>query len=174
MALPIALAVASTAISFFGAMSAAKAAKREAALQRRQLQAQIEGAQLAALQDHNARMQNLQVFLGTNEALSGVSGRDQDRSFKRIQEKAKTEAATETDRKFLQSLNEQAKLSLAQTIATEKGRNLSRAYRYQAFGTLFSGAMKAQPLMGSSTVSTTSTAPSLGPLYFDTRNSGLR
>ena len=49
MALPLALAVASTAISFFGSMSAAKAAKREAALQRRQLQQQIEGAQLAAL-----------------------------------------------------------------------------------------------------------------------------
>ena len=78
MGLPLALAIGSTAISFMGSMSAAKAAKREAALQRRQLQAQIEGAQLAALQDHNARMQNLQVFLGTNEALSGVSGRDQD------------------------------------------------------------------------------------------------
>ncbi|BCV06389.1 MAG: hypothetical protein CM15mV132_130 [uncultured marine virus] len=57
-------------------MSAAKAAKREAALQRRQLQRQIEGAQLASLQDHNNRMANLQVFLGTNDALSGISGRD--------------------------------------------------------------------------------------------------
>ena len=44
-------------------MSAAKAAKREAALQRRQLQRQIEGAQLASLQDHNNRTANLQVFL---------------------------------------------------------------------------------------------------------------
>jgi len=151
MGLPIALAVASTAISFMGSMSAAKAAKREAALQRRQLQQQIEGAQLAALQDHNTRMKNLQVFLGTNEALLGVTGRGQDRSFKRIQEKAKTEAATETDRKYLQSLQQVGKLSLAQTVATEKGRNLARAYRYQAFGTLISGAMKAQPLMSSPT-----------------------
>ena len=151
MGLPLALAIGSTAISFLGSMSAAKAAKREAALQRRQLQQQIEGAQLAALQDHNTRMKNLQVFLGTNVALSGISGRDQDRSFKRIQESAKTQAATETDRKFLQSLNEQARLSLAQTVATEKGRNLSRAYRYQAFGTLFSGAMKTQPLMAGTT-----------------------
>lgn len=151
MALPIALAVASTAISFMGSMSAAKAAKREAALQRRQLQQQIEGAQLAALQDHNTRMKNLQVFLGTNEALLGVTGRGQDRSFKRIQEKAKTEAATETDRKYLQSLQQVGKLSLAQTVATEKGRNLARAYRYQAFGTLISGAMKTQPLMAGST-----------------------
>jgi hypothetical protein len=145
-----ALAIGSSVLGFMGSMSAAKAAKREAALQRRQLQAQIEGAQLAALQDHNARMKNLQVFLGTNRALAGVSGRDvgTDRSFKAIQEKARKEVGTETDRKFLQTLNEVSRLSLAQTIATEKGRNLSRAYRYQAFGTLFSGAMKAQPLMG--------------------------
>ncbi len=149
MGLALPLAIASTALSFMGSMSAAKAAKREAALQRRQLQRQIEGAQLASLQDHNARMKNLQVFLGTNDALSGISGRDMgtDRSYKAIQERAKREMATETDRKFVQSLNEQARLSLAQTVAMEKGRNLSRAYRYQAFGTLFSGAMKAQPLM---------------------------
>ena len=105
---------------------------------------------MAALQDHNTRMKNLQVFLGTNEALLGVTGRGQDRSFKRIQEKAKTEASTETDRKYLQSLQQVGKLSLAQTVATEKGRNLARAYRYQAFGTLISGAMKAQPLMPNS------------------------
>ena len=149
MGLPLALAIGSTALSFMGSMSAAKAAKREAALQRRQLQQQIEGAQLAALQQHNARMQNLAIFKSTNESLAGVSGRDigSDRSFKAIQEKANRQMATETDRAFLQSLQEQGKLSLAQTMASERGRNLSRAYRFQAFGTLFSGAMKAQPLM---------------------------
>tara|TARA_Y100001958_G_scaffold159624_1_gene162078 strand:+ start:7840 stop:8352 length:513 start_codon:yes stop_codon:yes gene_type:complete len=170
MGLPLALAIGSTAISFFGSMSAAKAAKREAALQRRQLQRQIEGAQLASLQDHNNRMANLQVFLGTNDALSGISGRDMgsDRSYKAIQERAKTQMATETDRKFLQSLNEQARLSLAQTVAMEKGRNLSRAYRYQAFGTLFSGAMKAQPLMAGSA---TTGQPNYG---FTPSTSGLR
>lgn len=138
-----------TAVSVLGSMSAAKAAKREAALQRRQLQAQIEGAQLAALQDHNARMKNLDVFLSTNKALAGISGRDMgsDRSFKAIQEKANREMATETDRAYLQSLQEVGKLSLAQSISTERGRNLSRAYKYQAFGTLFSSAMKAKPLM---------------------------
>ena len=154
MGLPLALAIGSTAISFMGSMNAARAAKREAALQRRQLQNQIEGAQLAAIQDHNARMKNLQIFQNTNESLAGVSGRDMgsDRSFKAIQEKAKREMATETDRKFLQTLEQVGQLSLSQSIATEKGRNLSRAYKYQAFGTLFSGAMKAQPLM-SNTVS---------------------
>ena len=157
MALPLALAIGSTAVSFMGSMNAARAAKREAALQRRQLQNQIEGAQLAAIQDHNARMRNLQIFQATNESLVGVSGRDMgsDRSFKAIQEKAKRETATETDRKFLQTLEQVGQLSLSQSIATEKGRNLSRAYKYQAFGTLFSGAMKAQPFMPSTPATTT-------------------
>ena len=157
MALPLALAIGSTAVSFMGSMNAARAAKREAALQRRQLQNQIEGAQLAAIQDHNARMRNLQIFQATNESLIGVSGRDMgtDRSFKAIQEKAKRETATETDRKFLQTLEQVGQLSLSQSIATEKGRNLSRAYKYQAFGTLFSGAMKAQPLMPKTAATTT-------------------
>lgn len=163
-----ALAIGSSVLGFMGSRSAAKAAKREAALQRRQLQAQIEGAQLAALQDHNARMKNLQIFLGTNRALAGVSGRDAgiDRSFNKIQERAKQEAGTETDRKFVEALQTQAYLSLGKTIAAERGRNLSRAYRYQAFGTLFSGAMKAQPLMAGTTGQ-----PNYG---FTPQTSGLR
>ena len=40
MAIPIALAVASTAISFMGSMSAARAAKREAAMKARLLENQ--------------------------------------------------------------------------------------------------------------------------------------
>ena len=145
----LALALGSTALSFMGSMSAAKAAKREAALQRRQLQAQMQGAELAALQEHNSRMKNLQVFLGTNRALAGVSGRDisTDRSFRAIQEKAKKEMSVETDRRYLEAVQQQAMLSLGKTIAAERGRNLARAYRYQAFGSLLSGAMKAQPLM---------------------------
>jgi len=163
-----ALAIGSSVLGFFGSMSAAKAAKREAALQRRQLQAQMEGAQLAALQEHNARMKNLQVFLGTNRALGGISGRaiGVDRSFKAIQEKAKREMATETDRAFVDALQTQAYLSLGKTIAAERGRNLARAYRYQAFGSLFSGAMKAQPLM-----SGTTGQPNYG---FTPQTSGLR
>jgi len=167
MGLPLALAIGSTAISFMGSMNAAKAAQREAALQRRQLQNQIEGAQLAAIQDHNARMRNLQIFQATNESLVGVSGRDMgsDRSFKAIQEKAEREMATETDRKFLQTLEQVGQLSLSQSIASERGRNLSRAYRYQAFGTLFSGAMKAQPLMPKT--ATTTTTPTFYGNTFD-------
>ena len=169
MGLPLALAIGSTAISFMGSMNAAKAAKREAALQRRQLQNQIEGAQLAAIQDHNARMKNLQIFQATNESLVGVSGRDMgsDRSFKAIQQKAEREMATETDRKFLQTLEKVGQLSLSQSIASEKGRNLSRAYKYQAFGTLFSGAMKAQPLMAGSSPYSATTRTQLSALPRD-------
>ena len=169
MGLPLALAIGSTAISFMGSMNAAKAAKREAALQRRQLQNQIEGAQLAAIQDHNARMKNLQIFQATNESLVGVSGRDMgsDRSFKAIQQKAERELATETDRKFLQTLEKVGQLSLSQSIASEKGRNLSRGYKYQAFGTLFSGAMKAQPLMAGSSPYSATTRTQLSALPRD-------
>ena len=76
-----------TAVSVLGSMSAAKAAKRQAALQRRQLQAQIEGAQVAALQQHNERISNLNSLISTNNAILGATGRDFDRSYKRIIEK---------------------------------------------------------------------------------------
>jgi|9_EtaG_2_1085328.scaffolds.fasta_scaffold09270_2 hypothetical protein len=155
MGLPIALAIASTAVGFFGAMSAARAAKRQAALQARMIKQEKQRAALRALQEHNARLTGYKSALGTNIAIAGVSGRaiSQDRSLKAIQNKFKKEMATETDRAFLQNLSEQAKLSSQQSMALEKGRNLSKAYQYQAFGTLFSGAMKAQPLMGSSPTS---------------------
>ena len=154
MGLPLALAIGSTAISFFGSMSAAKAAKREAALQARMIKQEKQRAALRALQEHNARLTGYKSALGTNIAISGVSGRDisQDRSLKAIQNKFKQEMATETDRAFLQNLSEQAKLSSQQSMALEKGRNLSKAYQYQAFGTLFSGAMQTSKLMGTSTI----------------------
>jgi hypothetical protein len=152
MGLPLALAVASTAISFMGSMSAAKAAKREAALQRKQLEAEKKMSRLKALQEHNIRLTNLQTFLNTNQAIAGVSGRDisQDRSLKALQEKAKREMATEVGRARVQELATIGKLTQAQEIADERGRNRARAFRYQAFGSLIGGAMKAQPLMGGS------------------------
>lgn len=154
MTLPIALAVASTAVGFFGSMSAARAAKREAALQARMIKQEKQRAALRALQEHNARLTGYKSALGTNIAISGISGRDisQDRSLKAIQNKFKKEMSTETDRAFLQNLSEQAKLSSQQSMAFEKGRNLSKAYQYQAFGTLFSGAMQTSRLMGTSTI----------------------
>lgn len=175
MGLPIALAVASTALSFMGSMSAAKAAKREAALQKRQLESEKKMSQLRALQEHNIRLTNLQTFLNTNQAIAGVSGRDisQDRSLKALQDKAKSEMATEVGRARVQELATVAKISSAQQMATERGRNRARAFRYQAFGTLISGAMKAQPLMGSAPTASVTPQSSLGPLRFSTFNTGL-
>ena len=40
-----------------------------------------------------------------------------------------------------------SQLSLSKNIATEQGNNLAKAYEYQAFGTLFSSALQAKPLM---------------------------
>lgn len=91
MGLTIALAVASTAIQVDRLSSAAKAAKREAALRARQLETQKKQARLTALQQHNVRMNNLKTFIGMNQALSGTIGRDigSDRSLKAIIDKAK-------------------------------------------------------------------------------------
>jgi len=150
MGLPLALSIASTAFSFMGSMSAASAAKREAAMQQRQLEQEKKMGQLRALQEHNLRLANLQTFINTNEAIAGISGRDigSDRSLKAIQKKAVTEMATESGRARIQNLAQLAKLSNAQAMAGERGRNLARAYRYQAFGTLLSGGMKANKLIG--------------------------
>lgn len=151
MSLPLALA--STAISFMGSMSAAKAAKREAAMRARQIEQQKKAAQLTALQEHNARLNNLQTFLGTNEALAGVMGRDlgSDRSLKSLIEKAKRDTQTDANRARVQLAMEQGKLSFQRNMAIQKGKNLARGYRFQALGTLVSGAYKASTLMPPST-----------------------
>ena len=173
--IPLPLAIASTAISFMGSMSAARAAKREAALQQRQLEAEKKMNRLRALQEHNIRLANLQTFLNTNQAIAGVSGRDisQDRSLKALQEKAKREMATEVGRARVQELATIGKLSQAQQIAGERGRNRARAFRYQAFGSLISGAMKAAPLMGSAPTASITPRSSLGPTRFSTFNTGI-
>lgn len=157
MALPLALAIGSTALSFMGSMSAAKAAKREAAMRARQIQQQKQAAQLTALQEHNNRLSNLQVFLGTNEALAGTMGRDlgSDRSLKALIEKAKKDVQTDADRARVQFAMEQGKLSFQQNMALEKGKNLARGYRFQAIGTLLSGAYKTSQLTTPSAVKPT-------------------
>lgn len=175
MSLTLALAIGSTAVSVMGSMSAAKAAKREAALQQRQLEAEKKMSKLRALQEHNIRLANLQTFLNTNQAIAGVSGRDisQDRSLKALQDKAKREMSTEVGRARVQELATIGKLSQAQQIAGERGRNRARAFRYQAFGSLIGGAMKAAPLMGSAPTASITPQSSLGPLRFSTFNTGL-
>tara|TARA_Y100001972_G_scaffold121680_1_gene166087 strand:- start:1562 stop:2035 length:474 start_codon:yes stop_codon:yes gene_type:complete len=148
MGLPLALAIASTAFSVMGSMNAAKAAKREAAMRARQLETQKKQAELKAIQEHNIRMANLSTFIGANEALAGTMGRDlgSDRSLKAIIKKAQRETSVDVARANVQLLGEQAQRTLAQRIATEKGNNMARAYRYQAFGTIIKGAYQADRL----------------------------
>ena len=148
MALQLALAVASTAFSVMGSLSAAKAAKREAALRARQIETQKKQAELQAIQEHNIRMANLSTFIGSNESLAGVLGRDigSDRSLSTIINKARRETSTEVARANVQLLGEQANRSLAQSMAIMKGNNLARAYRYQAFGSLLKGYSTASQL----------------------------
>ena len=148
MGLTIALAVASTAIQVDRLSSAAKAAKREAALRARQLETQKKQARLTALQQHNVRMNNLKTFIGMNQALSGTIGRDigSDRSLKAIIDKAKRETSVSVDRARVQLAGEQAQRSFSQSMATMKGNNLARAYRYQAFGTIIRGAYQVDRL----------------------------
>ena len=148
MSLSLALAIASTAFSAMGSMNAAKAAKREAAMRARQLETQKKQAELKAIQEHNIRMANLSTFIGANEALAGTMGRDlgSDRSLKAIIKKAQRETSVDVARANVQLLGEQAQRTLAQRIATEKGNNMARAYRYQAFGTIIKGAYQADRL----------------------------
>ena len=148
MGLPIALAIASTAISVFGAMSAAKAAKREAAMRARMLENQKKQAKLRAIQEHNSRMGNLSTFIGINQALAGTMGRalGSDRSLDAIIKKAKTETSVSVDRARVQLAGEQAQRTFAQRMAVMKGNNLARAYRYQAFGTIIRGAYRVDRL----------------------------
>ena len=83
-----------------------------------------------------------------NQALSGTIGRDigSDRSLKAIIKKAQRETSVDVARANVQLLGEQAQRTLAQRIATEKGNNMARAYRYQAFGTIIKGAYQADRL----------------------------
>ena len=154
MTIPIALAVASTAISFMGSMSAARAAKREAAMKARLLENQKKQAKLRAIQEHNSRMNNLSTFIGMNEALAGTMGRDlgSDRSLKSIINKAKKETSVTVDRARVQLAGEQAQRSFSQSMAIMKGNNLARAYRYQAFGSVLKGAYQVDRLSSGSEV----------------------
>ena len=103
--------IASAGLQFYGAMQASKAAKQEARLQQQQIKEQKANAEIIALQEANARNRNLQDFLNINEALTGVTGRDlNDRSLKALQERAKKETDTASDRARLQFLTEQLSL----------------------------------------------------------------
>ena len=66
----LALAIGSTFLSFSAQRSAKRAAQREAAIRAKNIKIQKERAKISALQDHNARMANLQSILNTNIAIA--------------------------------------------------------------------------------------------------------
>ena len=90
-----------------------------------------------------------QSFIATNESIVGTTGRDYDRSYRAIKERADKELAIESDRAYVQHLAEQANISLAAKLSMEKGKNIAQAYKYQAISTIISGGMKTQKLIGS-------------------------
>ena len=137
------LMIASAGLQFYGAMQASKAAKQEARLQQQQIKEQKANAEIVALQEANARNRNLQDFLNINEALTGVTGRDlNDRSLKALQERAKKETDTASDRARLQFLTEQGQRDLSSYIAGVRGRNRSQSALISGATSLLSAGSK--------------------------------
>ena len=152
----IELAIASALITAKGYSDAGDAAKMEGALTSRNIKTQGKIRQLQALQEHNDIMKNLQAFKNANAAIAGVSGRDigTDRSYKAILEKAKKDNATLAQRSNYQNLAEQSKYSQQSLMAVTKANNISRAYRYKAFGTILTAGYQASTMTGGSMPST--------------------
>jgi len=150
MGLQLGLAIASAGISFLGNMQASRAAKAEGALTARNIKTQGKIRRLQALQEHNDIMQNLVAFKSANAAIAGVSGRDvgSDRSYKAILAKAERDNKTLAARSNYQNLAEQSKYSQQAVMAITKANNISRAYRYKAFGSLIGGAYQASTMTG--------------------------
>ena len=152
----IELAIASAFVSAMGYQQAGRAAKMEGALTARNIKTQAKIRRLQALQEHNDIMANLQAFKNANATIAGVSGRDigSDRSYKAILEKAKKDNQTLAQRSNYQNLAEQSKYSQQAVMAVTKANNISRAYRYKAFGSLIGGAYQASTMTGGSMPST--------------------
>ena len=70
-----------------------------------------------------------------------------DRSYKALLKNAEQNTKTLAQRSNYQNLAEQSKYSQQALMAVTKANNISRAYRYKAFGTLISGAYKASTMV---------------------------
>ena len=145
----IELAIASAFISARGYQQAGRAARMEGALTARNIREQAKIRRLQALQEHNDIMANLQTFKSQNAAVAGTTGRDMgsDRSYKALLKNAEQNTKTLAQRSNYQNLAEQSKYSQQALMAVTKANNISRAYRYKAFGTLISGAYKASTMV---------------------------
>jgi len=150
MGLPLALAIASTGLQVFAADSASRAAKAQGRLQARQFANQQKDISFTALQEHNKRLANLKTFINTNEAILGTSGRAMDRSYDAIIKKAKQDARTDVTRLRIDAAMKTGQASLQGSMAMLQAQNRANAYRFQALGSLMSGAAKAYPLMPNS------------------------
>ena len=145
----VALAIGSALVTAKGYSDASAGAKVEGALTERNIKTQAKIRKLQALQEHNMIMENLQTFKSTNAAVAGVTGRDlgSDRSYKRILEKAERDTQTAAARSNYQNLAEQSKYAQQAVMAVTKANNISRAYRYKAFGTILGAGYKASTMM---------------------------
>lgn len=150
MSLTIALAIGSAFVTAKGYSDAGRAAKMEGALTARNIKTQGKIRQLQALQEHNDIMTNLQSFKNQNAAVAGLTGRDMgsDRSYKALLKKAEEDNKTLAQRSNYQNLAEQSKYSQQAVMAVTKANNISRAYRYKAFGTILSAGYKASTMTG--------------------------
>ena len=101
------------------------------------------------MQEHNDIIVNLQTFKSQNAAVSVTTGRDMgsDRSYKALLKNAEQNTRTLAQRSNYQNLAEQSKYSQQALMAVTKANNLSKAYRYKAFGTLISGAYKTSTMI---------------------------
>tara|TARA_R100001460_G_scaffold4904_3_gene13828 strand:+ start:607 stop:1080 length:474 start_codon:yes stop_codon:yes gene_type:complete len=144
----IELAIASAFVSAMGYQQAGRAAKMEGALTARNIKTQGKIRKLQALQEHNDIMANLKSFKDQNAAVAGTTGRAEDRSYKALIKKAEEDNKTLAQRSNYQNLAEQSKYSQQAVMAVTKANNISRAYRYKAFGTILSAGYKASTMTG--------------------------
>lgn len=148
--IPLPLAIASTAVSVYGSMQSANAAKAQGRLQARQFANQAKNISFTALQQHNGRMRTLKTFININESILGTSGRDMDRSYKAIIARAKADARTDITRMRIDTAMKTGQASLQGSMAMLQAQNRANAYRFQALGSIMSGATKAYPLLPNS------------------------
>jgi len=128
---------------------AGKIAKQEAALTARRIKVQAKQKQLQKLQEHNDIVANLQTFKGSNMALAGISGRDtgSDRTFKRIQQKAKEDTSVAAQRLNLQGIMEQSNLAQKQQMVLLQGQNKAKSYRMMGFQSILNTAYGTSKLV---------------------------
>lgn len=106
-----------------------KSAKAEGRMAQRRLEAQAAQARLQGIEQHNARMRNLDVALSTNESMRGFLNRD-DRSLDAINARLKKDAGTDAVRIASNTLQEAGNLMFAGSIARARGQNKATASLY--------------------------------------------